>query len=303
MPSGPGFFKHFTENLQRDPMRIFPWLAVVPAIFLTLIFFFLPMIRMLQISFYQHVAGGLMVPDFSTENYAAFLGDPYYLERLGQTLIYGIIVTIFCFLLGFPLAYTLVRVRTRATPLLLGIVLYPLLTNALVLVFAWLVIFGYQGPLNKLLVILIPSAEPLRIIGTPAAVIIAMVHAGLPFMILPLMAAISNIPPSLEDAATSLGASRMAIMRRIVIPLAMPGILAGSLIAFTTVLSGFLFPLYLGSNATNILPLLIYEKIGEAANWPFGATMTFMVLLMTLILIGVGTSGVNLAGRMFRSDA
>jgi putative spermidine/putrescine transport system permease protein len=130
-----------------------------------------------------------------------------------------------------------------------------------------------------------------------------MVHSGLPFMIIPLMAAISNIPPSLEDAAASLGASRVAILRQVVIPMAMPGILGGSLIAFTTVLSGFLFPLYLGSNATNILPLLIFDKVGQAANWPFGATMTFIVLLMTLLVIGVGTSGVNLVRRLAKDNA
>lgn len=302
MLPGTGTKKTIREKIASDPMRFFPWLAVIPAILLTLIFFILPMLRLLQISFFHHVAGGLMEPGFTLENYAAFLGDPYYLERLGQTLVFGIIVTIFCFLLGFPLSYTLVRVQSKATPLLLGIVLYPLLTNALVLVFAWLVIFGNQGPLNQLIAFLIPMSEPIRFTGTPAAVIIAMVHAGLPFMILPLMASISNIPPALEDAAASLGASRWAILREIVFPLAMPGILAGSLIAFTSVLSGFLFPLYLGSNATNILPLLIYERIGEAANWPFGATMTFMTLLMTLILIGTGNIGANLAGKLFRSE-
>lgn len=294
--------KRIVEAQWTDPMVLFRRLAVAPAVLLTVIFFVLPIMRLAQISFFRNVAGGLMEPAASLENYTAFLGDPYYLTTLGQTLLYGVIVSLLCLLLGFPLSYTMVRIQTRAKPLLLGIILYPLLTNALVLVFAWLVIFGYQGPINKLLLFLVPSAEPIHIIGTPIAIIISMTHAGLPFMVLPLMAAISNIPVSLEDAAASLGASRAAIMIQIVIPLAMPGILGGCLIAFTSVLSGFLFPLYLGSNATNILPLQIYEKVSEAANWPFGAAITFIVLLMTLILIGMGTLGKDLVARLARSS-
>jgi putative spermidine/putrescine transport system permease protein len=218
------------------------------------------MLRLLQIIFFQHVAGGLMGPVLTFENYTDFLGDRYYIDRLLQTLLYGVIVTGSCFVLGFPLSFTLVRAEIRARPLLLGIVLYPLLTNALALVFAWLVILGQKGPINQFLALIIPDGEPLGILGTPTAVLIGRNHAALPFMVIPLIAAISNISPSLEDSASSLGASRTQVLLQIVVPLAMPGITGGSVITFTTLFSGFLFPLYLGSNSTNISQIGITQS-------------------------------------------
>jgi len=263
------------------------WVAILPTLIFTILFFVFPMLRMLQISFYQPVGGALMKPALILDNYTNFLADHYYLKNLALTVEYGVIVTIVALILSFPLAYTLTRATFPGKNLLIGIVLFPLLMNSIVLVFAWYVILGKNGPVNQFIHFLLPSLSELYILNSPIAVLIGLVHQALPFTIITIMSAISNIPPSLEDAAASLGASRSKIMAEIVIPLSMPGILGGALLAFTAVLSGFLYPLYLGGNTTNIMPLLIYKSVSETANWPFGAAMTYILLVTTIAFFGM----------------
>jgi putative spermidine/putrescine transport system permease protein len=284
-----------------DPSMMITWIAIAPAILFTVLFFIFPMFRMFQISFYRSLGGALMEPATNLDNYLDFLMDTYYLNNLALTVEYGVIVTIISLILSFPLAYTLVRGTFPGKNFFIGIVLFPLLMNSIVLVFAWYVIFGQRGPFIQLINLIIPDISTLQILNSPTAVLIGLVHQALPFTIITIMAAISNISPSLEDAAASLGASRFHIMTKVVIPLAMPGILGGALLAFTAVLSGFLYPLYLGGNTTNIMPLLIYKAVSETSNWPFGASMTFILLVTTILFFSLIALLLKISKKILKS--
>ena len=213
--------------------------------------------------------------------------DPLYLDVLLDSLWLAAATTTLCLLLGYPFADLLTRTSSRWRPLLLLLVIVPFWTSSLVRTYAIMIVLKTQGLLNQALLGLGLIAEPLELLYTETAVILGMLYTLLPFMILPLYAALEKLDHRLIEAARDLGAGKITIFLRIVIPLTLPGIIAGSLLTFLPGLGMFYVADLLGGAKTLLVGNLIRDQFLSARDWPFGAAASVLLtLLMGLLLWG-----------------
>jgi spermidine/putrescine transport system permease protein len=213
------------------------------------------------------------------------LVDPLYLDVLLDSLWLAAVTTMLCLLLGYPFAYLLSRSPVRWRPLLLLLVIVPFWTSSLVRTYAMMIVLKTQGLLNQALLGLGLIAEPLDLLYTEPAVILGMLYTLLPFMILPLYAALEKLDDRLIEAARDLGAGRITIFLRIVVPLTLPGIIAGGLLTFLPGLGMFYVADLLGGAKTLLVGNLIRDQFLSARDWPFGAAASVLLtLLMGLLL-------------------
>lgn len=264
-----------------------------PVALFYLLFLVLPYAMVLRLSFFRFSAMKLYVPEFTLANYAAVVTDPFYLILLARTVGLGLVVTVVTLVLGYPLALLIARAGPALKSTLIAVTLSPLLINLVVRTYAWLVLLGDTGIVNRWLQAAGLTGGPLPLGGNTFSVVIGLVHISLPLMALSLIGVLERIDTALIDAADSLGASRARILRRIVLPLSLPGIGAGSLLVFSFAISAFVTPALLGGNRVSTISTLIYEKFTFSANWPVGAT-----LVMVLLVINAGV--VALHARLFR---
>jgi ABC-type spermidine/putrescine transport system permease subunit I len=159
----------------------------------------------------------------------------------------------------------------------------PLMVSAVIRIFGWIVILGRKGLLNEALAAL--GLEPVRLLYTDTAVVIGLVNVFLPFMALPLMAAIERIPPSLEEAARNLGASWYHVFRRIILPLSMPGLISGSLLVYSISISAFVTPALMGNSRERMAAQQIYDEVLVSFNWPSASSLALTLVLLTLGLM------------------
>lgn len=239
-----------------------------------------------------------MRPVLTWQNYTRFLFDSLYYRVIWRSLQLGITVTLACLLLGFPLAYRLARTRSSGRRgLIVILLLFPLMTSVVVRSFGWLVLLGDNGLLNLILLRLRIVDSPVRLLYTNSGTTIALVEVLLPFMVLSLMAVIQNIHRSLEEAASSLGASGWRVIFDVVLPLSMPGVLAGSLLVFILAVGAFVTPALVGGAKILVVPMLVYQQAMGVLNWPFAAAISFIFLLFVLALISLQ---VRLLERRYR---
>ncbi|MDG4552179.1 MAG: spermidine/putrescine ABC transporter permease PotB [Candidatus Contendobacter sp.] len=221
---------------------------------------------------------------FTPDNYRR-LFDPLYLGVLLDSLWLAAATTLLCLLLGYPFAYLLTRMPARWRPLLLLLVIVPFWTSSLVRTYAMVILLQTNGWLNQLLLDLGWIAEPLELLYTEPAVIAGMLYALLPFMILPLYAVLEKLDRRLIEAARDLGAGRVTIFRRIILPLTLPGIVAGCLLTFLPGLGMFYVADLLGGARAMLVGNLIRDQFLSARDWPFGAAASVLLtVLMGLLL-------------------
>ncbi len=221
----------------------------------------------------------LYVPELTAANYVAVLTDPFYLRLISRTVALGAGVTLATVLLGLPLAMRIVRAAPRTKTLLLAVTLSPLLINLVVRSYAWLVLLGDHGLVNRLLAASGIGALPLT--GNLFAVAVGLVHVGLPLMVLSLVGVLERTDQRLAEAAESLGAGPARVAWRVTLPLALPGIAAGSLLVFCFTLSAFVTPAVLGGNRVATIATVIYDKFIATVNWPMGAALVTVLLAIT----------------------
>jgi putative spermidine/putrescine transport system permease protein len=242
----------------------------------------LPMLIMLRYSFNRYVPGKFMQPAWTAENYAKFITDPFYHKVLWTTLEVAVACTIISLVLAFPPAYFLARTRSRFKALLILLVVFPLLIGNVVRAAGWMALLDTHGLLNATLVALHLARKPPRLLYTEAGVIIGIVAIITPYMILTLQAVIEGIDRSLEEAARALGASPLAVFRRVILPLAMPGVIAGASLGFILTMNAYATPLLLGGPSFQMMTQTVYDQIASSQNWPFGAALAFVLMLVTL---------------------
>ena len=270
-------------------------LYLAPATIFYLVFLVVPYALLLRLSLFRFSSMRLYIPEFTLINYATVMTDPFYLWLMARTVGLGLLVTVISLVLGYPLALKIVRSGPAMRSALIAVALSPLLINLVVRTYAWLVLLGDTGVVNNWLRALGLIGAPLPLSGNMVSVVIGLVHISLPLMALSLIGVLERIDRTLEDAADSLGASRGRILRRIILPLSLPGAAAGSLLVFTFAISAFVTPALLGGNRVSTISTLIYEKFTFSANWPVGAT-----LVVVLLVINLGI--VVLHSRLFRED-
>ncbi len=246
------------------------WPAV-PALVLLLAFFLLPVVRMLGFS----VEGGTF------EWYAKALGEGLYLRVFWNTFEIALLVTLFCLLLGYPLGFLMATTTPLWATVGFIFVLLPLWTSVLVRTYAWMVLLGRNGVVNRLLIDSGLVADPIPLLHNFTGVLIGMVHVLLPYMVLPIYGAVRKVDPAFPAAARGLGASDWQVFRRIWLPLTLNGVFAGCVLVFVLSLGFYITPALLGGGRVIMIAVLIEQQVREALNWPFAAALSAVLLVAT----------------------
>lgn len=252
----------------------------------------LPLLLYLLVLYAVPVAGMMLrsvaEPRWTLGNFAALLQVPVYALVLWITLRISLIVTLAVLLLGYPVAYLLARLPPSRSNLLMILVLLPFWSSILVRSYAWMVLLGRNGIINQLLLWAGVLDQPVKLLNTTFAVYVAMVHVLLPFMILPLYAALRGIDPSLPRAGASLGATPGAVFRQVVLPLSLPGVSAGCLLVFILALGFYITPALVGGPRDLMMSILIQQQI-DVFNWPLGSALGVVLLAAALGVFAVFT--------------
>jgi putative spermidine/putrescine transport system permease protein len=235
----------------------------------------------------------------SLAQYGKFLGDAYSLGVLGGTMRLGVVVTLACLLLGFPLAWLHARSSPRVQALLMLIVLLPLLTSVVVRTFAWIVVLGRQGIVNQALLGLGIIQTPLRLLYTEGGVVAALTQVQMPLMVLPLIAALDRIGPDLPDAAGMLGAGAWRVFATVTLPLALPGIIAGCLLTFTTAVTAFITQSLVGGGQMLFMPAYVLQQALALGDMPYASAVSVIFLVSVLAVVAALTA----LGRRVRGYA
>lgn len=256
-------------------------LLLAPLVFLLAGFLVVPVLQLLRSSFLDsnHLLDG---SGFSLKQYIRFFSDSYYSSVLLESVVDGLLVSLICLALGFPVGYSLARLSPLARRWRTIIVIMPLTLSLVVIVFGWLIILGRNGLLNSTFVRLGIFSSPKQLLFTRPAVIVVLVQQFLPFMILSVMSVVTQISPVLEQAAANLRANRYVTFRKVIIPLALPGILVGFNLVFVLSISAFVTPRLIGGSRVAMIGSLIYERMMAELNWPSGAAMAFVLFLSGL---------------------
>lgn len=274
-----------------------PTIACILPVWLGL-FTLLPLLMVIAVSFLSRDESGLIAPILTADNYLRLL-DPVYLRVFGHSLGLAALTTGLCLLLGYPFAYGLSRAGTGWRPVLFTLVIVPFWTNSLVRTYALRGILAAKGPLNTLLLSLGLIDTPVRLLYTDPAVVIGLVYVLLPFMILPLYSSFEKLDRRFLEAAADLGAGGFATLWRVVIPLTLPGIVAGSLLVFLPALGMFYVSDVLGGARDLLIGNFLKDQFLDARDWPFGAAAGVLVILLLglfLALYGLSRRGLASGG-------
>lgn len=278
-----------TGSRRRGSSSVNGWaLLAVPGILFLLAFFAYPLAQMAVRSF----------TDPSPANYRIFLDSPVYARTLVTTFETALAVTAASLLLGYPYAYVMSQARARTAAVLGFVVLLPFWLSLLVRTYAWTVWLQDSGVINTVLQELGIISSPLGLIRNTLGVAIGMTHILLPFMVLPLYAAMRRIDPELTPAASGLGAPPFAAFRRVFLPLSLPGVLAGSLLVFVLSLGFYITPALLGSPQNAMISELIVSQVSEQLQFGVGAAIAMVLLGLTLVVLFLGTRFVRLRDVM-----
>jgi putative spermidine/putrescine transport system permease protein len=254
-----------------------------PATVIVVMGLLLPICILFRYSLNQFKPRVMMVEAFTAENYIKFFTDPYYTNIFFTTLKVALICTAICLVLGFPLAYVLARTQTRFKNILIMLVVLPLFVGNAVRAAGWMTLFGSKGFLNVTLMDLGIISEPMQIMFTEGAVIAGIIAVNLPYMVLTLQSVIEGIERNIEEAAFSLGAGPFAMFRRVLWPLALPGIIAGTILTFILGMNAYATPVLLGGPKFKMMGPLVFGQF-QLNNWPFGAAVSFILMTATLVL-------------------
>ena len=259
------------------------------------VFFLAPLTILLFVSL--HTDPSMKAMGFT--QYIKFLGDPFSLGVLANTLWIGVEVTALCLLLGLPLAWVYVRVAGWMQAVLMIIILMPLLTSVVVRTFAWIVILGRQGIVNNALLTLGFADQPLRLLYTEGGLIVALAQVQMPLMVLPLITALSRMDPNLMDASMALGAGHWRTFRKVVLPLTLPGIIAGCLLTYAAAITAFITQTLVGGGQMLFMPMYIYQQSSTLSNWPFAAAISIIFLAAVIAAVSL----FNVLGRLSKGYA
>jgi spermidine/putrescine transport system permease protein len=242
--------------------------------------------------------GSLLGAGASPDNFISVFTDPLYALIALRSLVIAGLVTLATVVTAYPVAYYLAFHAGSRRSLILFLVTLPFWTSYLLRVFAWKIVLAYNGVLNSALMLTGLTSEPSTLfLNTPAAVVLTLAHAYAPFAILPIFVALEAIPKSLMEAAADLGARPFTTFRRVILPNSMPGVLSGAVVVFVPTVGDYVTPALIGGPSSTMIGSLVQAQFGKANDWPFGAALAFVVMLVILAVVLV----VRKADRMFGS--
>ncbi len=251
---------------------------------------FLPLSAMLYFSFQKKGPFGKHTSEFTLKHYEAFLDKDYLQALTWRSLEMGFHTTALCLLIGFPAAYVLAkRIKGRWREALFLLVVLPFWSNALVRIFSWTIVLRPEGFLDKAVHLVLPGIPPIDLTDSYTAIIIGLTHSYLPYMILTCYLSLQAIDDSVIEAARSLGARAHTILWRIVLPLSIAGIAAGAVLIFVPVIGSFFEPRLLGGTQGAMIGTVIEEQFTVVSNWPLGGALSFILLAIVLVILGVSS--------------
>ena len=272
-----------------------------------LVFFVAPMALVWAYSFGENEGLVNVAITGTFENYAKTF-RPEVLQVLRDSVVLAFIATIICLVLAFPVAIAMTFADDRTKSWLLLLIMLPFWTNLLIRTYALIAVmrtegminFGFEGLHHILVAVGIPLGEfqPAQLLYNKFAIIVGLVYVHLPFMVLPLYAALDRLDRSLIEASLDLGAGHFSTMMRIVVPLALPGIAAGLVITFIPAMGAYLTPDLLGGPNDLMIASLIERQFKRANDWPFGAALSFLLMYITLVFFAIRTFAEGKGGKV-----
>lgn len=257
--------------------RLQAWLLALPATFFVVVCLGLPVLSTLATTF------GEPAGPFVT--YTAFFASGFRRTVLLRTLEVAVITTVISLVVGFATAWVVARSPGRIKSLLIIASVFPLLTSVVVRSFAWLVILGKNGIINKALLALGVLDEPLPMLYTEGSVVVAMVYLFVPLMILTLVGVLEGIPRDLTDAAASLGAPPSAVFRQVVLPMAVPGLIVGAVLVFTGSFTSYATPQLLGGDRQTMMGTFLYQRAMVTFDWVGASTIAAVMVVVTIATV------------------
>lgn len=257
-----------------------PWILLSPALLTLFVLMIVPIGIMTVFSFYEFVTGGVEREVFTTANWREFFTDSFYHMFLLKTVRVAAITAVLCAVLGYPAAYFIAMSTYTHKWLLLLLLIVPFWISFTIRTFSWIHILGEQGVINVVLMKAGIIHEPMRMLYTEGSVIMGMIHFLLPYMILNVYVAIEGIDRNLISAARTLGCTSWQAFREVVFPLSLPGLMAGLLLCFVLAAGSYVTPEILGSTRDALFGNIIFDTIMGQLNWPMGATLSLVLLVM-----------------------
>jgi len=280
-----------------DRTRIFRGAMLLPGAIVTFVLVLFAVSLVVFLSFRIN-DGSLLGAGISVQNFATVISDPLYGLVVLRSLTIAGLVTLATVVTAYPVAYYLAFHAGQRRSLILFLVTLPFWTSYLLRVFAWKIVLAYNGVLNSALMLSGLSSEPSTLfLNTPSAVVLTLAHAYAPFAILPIFVALETIPRSLVEAAADLGARPFTTFRRVILPNSMPGVLSAAVVVFVPTVGDYVTPALIGGPTSTMIGSLVQAQFGKANDWPFGAALAVMVMLVILAVVLV----VRQADRLFGS--
>ena len=279
----PFQFRAGRTNMTNRPFLL--WF-LTPALLLSAVYL-LALIMILQYSFREFIPGSLLVGAWTFDN-LNYIARPLFFNVFYDTVVISAWTAAVTLLIAYPIAYALVRTRSsviRAAILVIAIT--PLFTGEIARTYSWIIVLGYNGFINSVLLALSVIERPIQMMFTTFGVIVVLVHFTLPIMVIILATALSHIDPNYEKAADSLGAGPIRAFFTVTLPLSSPGVVAGSLTCFAWTFSAFATPQLIGGGQINMIGNLVYQLGIAGFNYPLAAVLSLAGVVLTLALVGV----------------
>jgi putative spermidine/putrescine transport system permease protein len=262
-----------------------PYLLSAPALLLYAVLLLVPLVATALLSLHSFGIYKGIENVYNFANYRDVFGDSYFYEIFGRTFRIAFLVTLLAALIGAPEAYILSRMRAPWRGIFLLVALGPLLISVISRTLGWALLLGSTGLVNQGLIALGIVGEPLQFMYSETGVVIALTHVLIPLMVISVWASLQRLDPQIENAAISLGAPAPTVLRRIVLPQAMPGILSGGIIVFALAASAFATPAIIGGRRLKVAATLAYDEFLNTLNWPLGATIAILLLIANIVII------------------
>ncbi|WP_299988535.1 ABC transporter permease [uncultured Ruegeria sp.] len=283
-----------TVLARQDRLKIVSLLS--PAYIWLTVAIFLPLSAMLYFSFLSDVPFGDVEWHYTSENYQAFFQTSTYATLLWKSIKLGLTVTGISVLVGFPCAYVLAKaIKGKSREALFLLVILPFWSNSLVRIFSWAIVLRGNGVLELGLNAILPFEVDVNLMFSTPAIVIGLVHSYLPYVILTSYLALQAIDDNLIDAARSMGANKLTILWRVILPLSLPGLLAGAVLIFVPVVGSFMEPRILGGRVGTYFGTVIEDQFVAVFNWPLGAALSFILLAVVLVILATASPALRRA--------
>jgi putative spermidine/putrescine transport system permease protein len=272
-----------------------PWIWLAPAGALLIPFFVMPIAILVRNSVYRDSPNGFVIPDFTLANYARVLSDTYYLQVFANTLISAVGIALLALVISYPFAWLLAQATRGSRAFLVWAVYLPIYASVIMRVFGWMVIIADSGMVNQALLAVGAIAAPIRMMNEAEGMAIGLLHRYLPLMIIPLATALAKVDSSLLRASANLGGGWWFTWRRVVLPISIPGAVAGTQLVFAAVLSDYVIPAMMGSTRFQMLAPAIFYEATTNASWALSGAIGSLVLLSVILFLLI----MNLIVRRF----